>query len=71
MSALGAAHLAGTAVGIWAGQEELAGLSRPVREFRPDLPEAERRRRRDAWSEAVERSRGHAVPRHEFQESVR
>jgi glycerol kinase len=50
---------------------EMSALPRPSREFRPVLSAAERRRRRETWSEAVRRSRGHAVQHHELEESAR
>jgi glycerol kinase len=70
MSALGAAHMAGTAIGLWDGEPALTALPRPSREFRPDLAEPERERRREAWAQAVARSRGLAV-HHELEESLR
>jgi glycerol kinase len=57
MSALGAAHMAGAAIGLW----DLATLARPTREFLPALGDDERERRRSAWRDAVARARGHAV----------
>jgi glycerol kinase len=60
MSALGAAHMAGTASGLWAGEEALAALPRPSRSFRPTLPTSRRESERAAWRRAVARSRGSA-----------
>jgi glycerol kinase len=57
MSGLGAAHMAGTASGLWAGEEALAALPRPSRTFRPGLAAAEREAQQEAWHRAVARSR--------------
>ncbi|HEX3275200.1 MAG TPA: glycerol kinase GlpK [Gemmatimonadales bacterium] len=51
-TALGAAGLAGVALGVWRGTDEfLAG--RRFRRFEPSSSEAERRRRREGWQRAV------------------
>jgi glycerol kinase len=57
VSALGAAHLAGLAVGVWESLEELAALPRERRCFEPRMSDAERSRRYDGWREAVDRTR--------------
>jgi glycerol kinase len=49
---LGAAFLAGLAVGTWAGFDDLAGTWRPARVISP-----QRRLDRAAWADAVERAR--------------
>ena len=56
-TALGAAYLAGLAVGFWESSEALAGHWRAARRFEPAIgrPEAERRIAR--WREAVERAK--------------
>ena len=59
-TALGAAYLAGLAVGVWASGEELAAQWAMDRRFEPVWSDAERRRKQDRWSEAVARSRGWA-----------
>jgi glycerol kinase len=59
-TALGAAYLAGLAVGVWANGEELAAQWAMDRRFEPMWSDAERRRKQDRWSEAVARSRGWA-----------
>ena len=53
---LGAAYLAGLAVGIWADEEEIADLWAPARIVVPGQPTD-----RSAWRRAVERA-GQAVP---------
>ncbi|HTX76113.1 MAG TPA: glycerol kinase GlpK [Terracidiphilus sp.] len=57
-TALGAAYLAGLAVGFWSNTEELrAGRAGDVR-FEPKMDAAERAARRSKWKQAVERSKG-------------
>jgi glycerol kinase len=57
-TALGAAYLAGLAVGFWASMEEIARQWKVEREFLPRMPEDERKGKLGAWRKAVERSRG-------------
>jgi glycerol kinase len=57
-TALGAAYLAGLAVGFWKNPEEIAHQWRVERRFEPSMPEARSRELRDRWREAVTRSRG-------------
>ena len=57
-TALGAAFLAGLAVGVWSGEDEVASLWREERRFEPRLPETEREAMRSRWAEAVERAKG-------------
>jgi len=57
VSAIGAAQLAGLAVGVWKSLEEIAALPRPRRCFEPRMSDAERARRYDGWREAVDRAR--------------
>ena len=65
-TALGAAHLAGLAVGLWSSKEQLAAMWRADREFTPgDAPAADAGYRE--WRRAVERSLRWASP--EGQES--
>jgi len=59
-TALGAAYMAGLAVGYWESVEELAANWKVDRRFEPELPEAEAARRRERWSEAVERAKSWA-----------
>ena len=60
-TALGAACLAGLAVGYWQGIEELAANWRAERRFEPALPEDRVAGLRAAWARAVERARGWAA----------
>ena len=60
-TALGAAYLAGLAVGFWESQEEIAAQWRAERRFEPALPEATRRDMMARWAQAVDRSKGWAA----------
>ncbi|MGA8530882.1 MAG: glycerol kinase GlpK [Acidobacteriaceae bacterium] len=57
-TALGAAFLAGLAVGFWSSTEEIARLRGPDTVFKPKADPAEMFRRRQKWQDAVQRSRG-------------
>jgi glycerol kinase len=57
-TALGAAYLAGLAVGYWSSREELAAKWRIERRFEPELSRDEADARMQRWSRAVERSKG-------------
>jgi glycerol kinase len=59
-TALGAAALAGLAVGYWS-ESELVGLAGVDRVFEPRMSREERERRRDRWEQAVKRATGWAV----------
>ncbi|HET9017390.1 MAG TPA: glycerol kinase GlpK [Thermomicrobiaceae bacterium] len=61
-TALGAAYLAGLAVGFWADQQEVARGWRLERRFEPRMPAEEAARRYREWQRAVERARGWAAP---------
>ena len=56
-TALGAAYLAGLAVGFWASQDEIAAQWKMERRFEPAMAAAERAERLHLWRRAVERSR--------------
>ena len=56
-TALGAADLAGLAVGMWRDQEELRQLWRRGASFQPDMAADRRDRLRADWHRAVDRSR--------------
>ncbi|ABF43956.1 glycerol kinase (plasmid) [Deinococcus geothermalis DSM 11300] len=56
-TALGAAYLAGLAVGYWQGTEEITRLWQVDRVFQPQMDATERKRRLNRWRRAVERSR--------------
>ncbi len=57
-TALGAAYLAGMALGIWADERDVAAAWRPRRVVEPARPEADRARRAERWPAALERARG-------------
>ena len=57
-TALGAALMAGLAVGFWQDADELEDQRRIDRTFEPKEDAASIQHRRDRWSEAVARSRG-------------
>ena len=57
-TALGAAYLAGLAVGYWDSIEQIAKQWKAERTFEPTISAAERGSRLARWKEAVERSRG-------------
>lgn len=56
-TALGAAYLAGLAVGYWKDEGEISRNWILGQEFTPAMPEAERERRYEQWKKAVGRSR--------------
>jgi glycerol kinase len=59
-TALGAAYLAGLAVGFWRNREEIAALWLPGRTFQPKAGAASMRRMQSEWRRAVERAKGWA-----------
>jgi glycerol kinase len=56
-TALGAAYLAGLAVGFWAGLDELRSSRKNDVRFEPTMNEEDAATRRSLWHRAVERSR--------------
>ena len=60
-TALGAAYLAGLAVGFWKDQAEIAKQWQTDRRFRPAMKSAERKRITARWTRALERSRDWAA----------
>ena len=58
-TAMGAAMLAGRAVGLW-NDNDLNQLQAPDREFAPNMDEATRARLLKQWQRAVDRSQGWA-----------
>ena len=59
-TALGAAYLAGRAVGFWKSDEELDAQWRTDRVFEPRMSEPERRELFDRWRRALARAKGWA-----------
>jgi glycerol kinase len=56
-TALGAAYLAGLAVGFWSGLDEIARQWREARRFEPAISASEREARVARWHEAIDRAR--------------
>ncbi len=56
-TALGAAYLAGLAVGVWESKEEIEKNRQVERIFEPKMDEAKRNALYDGWKRAVERSK--------------
>jgi glycerol kinase len=56
-TALGAAYLAGLAVGFWKSPEDIAGQWRVERRFEPRMPRSQVAALREGWSRAVERAK--------------
>ncbi|EGR1081032.1 glycerol kinase [Vibrio cholerae] len=61
VTALGAAYLAGLAVGFWDGLEELQGKAEIDRSFAPHHDEEKRQRRYKGWKRAVKCAQAWAV----------
>jgi glycerol kinase len=59
-TALGAAYLAGLAVGYWASREEIAELWAVDRRFEPGMEDEQRQRLYRGWQRAVERAKAWA-----------
>ena len=57
-TALGAAYLAGLAVGYWTDPADIARNWALDHEYRPNMPAAERERPYARWQEAVELAKG-------------
>jgi glycerol kinase len=60
-TALGAAYLAGLAVGFWKDRDEIAGIWKNGGTFEPRMPAPERDALVSGWRRAVERARGWAA----------
>jgi glycerol kinase len=56
VSALGAAYLAGLAIGLWSSQQEIETLARPTDRFEPQLAESARAELYAGWQQAVART---------------
>ncbi len=61
-TALGAAYLAGLAVGFWQSQDEIEQKWAMDKEFVPEMEEGEREKLYSGWKRAVERSKGWIEP---------
>jgi glycerol kinase len=60
-TAMGAAYLAGLAVGYWQSTAELDAQWKPERVFEPRMSEIEREALKSTWHQAVTRSKGWAL----------
>jgi glycerol kinase len=56
VSALGAAYLAGLAVGLWSSEKEIAALPRERERFEPRLSSSQRDKLYAGWRQAVDRA---------------
>ena len=61
-TALGAAYLAGLAVGFWKSQEEITQQWAMEQTFTPELPDEERDALLGGWNRALDRARGWETP---------
>ncbi len=59
-TAMGAAYLAGLAVGLWKGLDELAALWQADKTFTAQMPRVESEKRMKKWHKAVERAKAWA-----------
>lgn len=59
-TSLGAAYLAGLAVGFWADKEEINGKWQMAKRYEPQMSEEERTRLHNRWLRAVEHAKGWA-----------
>ena len=57
-TAIGAAYLAGLAVGFWSSPAEIADQWRAERRFEPSMPAAQVERLRSRWQDALARAKG-------------
>lgn len=55
-TALGAAYMAGLAVGFWKNEEEIEKFLEMDRTFKPQIPEEERNKRMEKWHKAIKYS---------------
>lgn len=53
LTALGAAYLAGLAVGFWNNQEEIASHWKIQQQFNPQMEESKRKEQRKSWQQAI------------------
>ena len=61
-TALGAAYLAGLAVGYWSSREQLSAQWQMDRRFKPAMKSAERSCRLAGWNKALQRCREWETP---------
>ena len=56
-TALGAAYLAGLAVGFWENKEEIRAMHEIVKSYKPTMSEEARNKNYDGWKKAIEATR--------------
>jgi glycerol kinase len=61
-TALGAAYLAGLAVGFWRDRAEIGQLWQRAQTFAPNMSRGEALQRRQLWSRALESAKGWETP---------
>jgi len=61
-TALGAAYLAGLAVGFWPSVDAISGQWKVDRRFEPAMPRSATAALRQQWTEALQRSKGWIKP---------
>ena len=61
-TALGAAYLAGLAVGFWTGSDDIAANWHVEQRFEPTMRRSNIERRRSRWASALDRSRRWDAP---------
>jgi glycerol kinase len=61
-TALGAAYLAGLAVGFWKDRQQITGNFRVKKKYQPQMPLRQREMLYSKWKRAVERAKGWEVP---------
>ena len=61
-TALGAAYLAGLAVGVWSGLDEIRALRTLEQRYTPHMDDTDRHRLLHGWHKAVGRSLDWAEP---------
>jgi glycerol kinase len=59
---MGAAFLAGLAVGVWENQTEIRNLRQEEKTFSANISRANAEQKMEDWSRAVERSKDWIVP---------
>ncbi len=63
LSAIGAAWLAGLAIGYWKSLDELEALPRETEGFKPEMSESDRADLIEGWRDALGRSRSNGSNR--------
>ena len=64
-TAMGAAYLAGLAVGFWESKEDIVNRWKAGAHFKPERPQQEMKVKYDGWQRAVERAKEWELPEEE------